>query len=306
MSYQVGEKYVGHLFLVRSVRKFDWGVVGTLYEADNGDVAFKFGNEGLPIDDELSDGKIIKVNGYVSEYNGSPQVQGKCDTVDPTPDVLDCVLPTASIDVQAVWSDMLGRAHDIKNEHLRVITTCLLHTHAEQLRRLPGGRAMHHAYIGGWLEHTYGIMRMALASAEIYADKLSKDLLVAGAILHDIGKILEFRLNELGLVAEYTFLGDGLGHAALGAGMIMQVAQEQGYDISDPDISALINTVGTHAGRPEWGAPAEPCCMEAFVISNLDNLDAHVNSVWTVVQDQAPGMGVYDKSTRHSVYRAIA
>lgn len=303
MSYEVGMQVKDEFFLVKSVKEFSWGVIGTLTNNAEGDISFKFGNEKIA--GQIEVGTVICVDGVVAEYNGAPQVTGYADSVNLTEDILRKVVPVAPIDIDTEFAFLVDTVASVSDAELRNITSALLEEYVEKLSRMPAGKAMHHAYIGGWVEHTAGILRSALALCDVYSGKLNKDLLVCGAVLHDVGKALEFNLTDLGLVKEYSFLGDGVGHASLGVGLITAKAVESGYGLTSPSIAALLNIVGTHAGRREWGACADPVTREAIVISNLDYVDAHLNTASSALKDTACGERGSSNPMRCAFYQTL-
>ena len=295
MGYVRGDDFDGKYFLVKAAREFTWGVIGTLTTSSEGDIAFKFGNEDID-GQRFSVGDIVAVSGIIGEYNGKPQVAGHCEKVQATPEVIRKVVPVSAIDVEAEFSFITETAAHLCDAELCAVTCRLLKRYEDKLKGLPAGIVMHHAFLGGWVEHTGGILRSAIALSEVYGDKLNRDLLISGSILHDIGKVMEFEVNELGMVKDYTFIGDGVGHASIGVGMIMSCAAELGFNPSAPHLAALLNIVGSHAGHREWGACADPVCKEAVVISRLDYVDAHINAMTTSTMDVSYGEKVFSKA----------
>lgn len=303
MDYTIGTGFSQEHFLVKGIKKFDWGIVGTLTRTAEGDIAFKFARTDL-VGPEFDVGSVLQVTGSIAEYNGDPQVVGRCMEVNPTEDVLRQIMPVAPIDVDLEFRFMLDEVAHMQTDSLRAITNKLLHDYERKLRAIPAGMTMHHSCIGGWVEHTSGILRSALALEQVYRGRLNHDLLVSGAILHDIGKIYEFELTPLGLVKDYTFLGDGLGHATIGVGMITACAQELGIRLDTPILAPLLNIVGTHAGRREWGACAECVTKEAMVISSLDYIDSHINSLDDTLRGVPFGESEYSKALKGKVYQS--
>ena len=304
MGYVKGANFEEKCFLVKGMREFSWGVIGTLTTSEEGDISFKFGNENIE-GPRFKVGDIISVFGTIGEYNGNPQVIGSCHKVQVTKEILAKVVPVTPVDVQKEFAFLMDSAAAIRDPQLCPLTTGLLADYAEKLKTLPAGMAMHHSYLGGWVEHTAGILRAAIAIGSVYGERLNMDLLVSGAILHDIGKLLEFKTNELGLVEDYTFLGDGVGHATLGVGMIIARANVFDFDLNSPSVAALLNIVGTHAGSRDWGACADPICSEAVVISRLDYMDAHINSITSCTKELQCGEKSFNKSTRMPSYRTV-
>ena len=132
---------------------------------------------------------------------------------------------------------------------------------------------MHHAVKGGLLCHTLSIVRLAEAVCKVYpfADK---ELLIAGAILHDIGKIEEFDLNSTGLVSGYSTKGNLVGHLVGGAITVEKTAEKLGITSEIPML--LSHMLISHHGNPEFGAAVLPQFLEAELLSQLDLMDATV------------------------------
>ena len=135
----------------------------------------------------------------------------------------------------------------------------------------PAARSIHHDYIGGLLEHTLEVAKTAQALASVYPN-IDKDLLMVGAILHDMGKIEEFTWETR---IEYTLAGNLIGHLVSGAMMIRTAAETlEGFD---PLLSiAIQHMILSHHGEKEWGSPKRPKSVEAMVLHYADNISAKV------------------------------
>lgn len=162
MSYAIDQSLVYEPFLVRGMRKFDWGIIGTLYSNEGGEVSFKFGNQDLQ-NGSFEVGDIIEVVGKISTYNGALQVIGDCKKIEPTPEIAAKLMPISEVDAVAEYNSMMQCAMTIKNDELRAVTVGLLQEHHNTLLTMPAGMSMHHSTIGGWIEHTSGVLRGALA-----------------------------------------------------------------------------------------------------------------------------------------------
>jgi 3'-5' exoribonuclease len=145
---------------------------------------------------------------------------------------------------------------------------------------------MHHAYLGGLLEHTLAVSQLAEMLADFYP-ALDRDLLLAGALLHDIGKTREFTFETYPF--DYSDKGRLMGHLVLGAEMIQEkISALPGFP---EDLSTrLQHLVLSHHGRYEFGSPCLPMMSEAFVLNFLDDLDAKLNFMGRLEeQAQEPG-----------------
>jgi 3'-5' exoribonuclease len=143
----------------------------------------------------------------------------------------------------------------------------------------PAARRIHHAYIGGLLEHTYEILVLAEPLLDLYPE-IDRDLLTVGILLHDIGKLREF---EWELDFEYTDEGRLLGHVVPGAEMVASaVAQIEGFPQEIE--TRLQHLILSHHGRYEWGSPRRPKTLEAIALHHLENLDGQVNRFLCLIE----------------------
>lgn len=152
--------------------------------------------------------------------------------------------------------------------------------------KAPAAKAMHHAYIGGLLEHTLGVARLADQVAPLYPG-LDHSLLMAGAMLHDIGKVVEFDFSAF--PADYSDQGRLMGHMVLGVEMVSQkIAQLKNFPA---DLTVRIkHLILSHHGRYEFGSPTLPMLSEGFVLNFIDDLDAKMNTIEGVrAKMQDPG-----------------
>ena len=156
----------------------------------------------------------------------------------------------------------------------------------QAFQKAPAAKFMHHAYLGGLLEHTLAVSELAALLADFYP-ALDRDLLLSGALLHDIGKIREFSFDSFPF--DYTDKGRLMGHLVIGAEMIQDmIATIPGFP---EDLSTrLQHLVLSHHGRYEFGSPCLPMMSEAFVLNFLDDLDAKLNFVGRL-EEQVPEEG---------------
>ncbi|MDZ4687124.1 MAG: HD domain-containing protein [Planctomycetaceae bacterium] len=187
--------------------------------------------------------------------------------------------PASRFDPEQMQSALFAIAErEITDPLLRQLTVELLRDHADSLRKMAAAAHNHHAYQGGFLEHVLSVTETAVYLADkyvaLYPDlepPLSKSLVVAGAILHDIGKLFELDHHPAG--AEYTPVGRLVGHLVLGRDMIRAKAAT----IADFDAETLLrleHILLSHQGLPEWGSPIPPSTPEALLIHFADDTDA--------------------------------
>ena len=145
--------------------------------------------------------------------------------------------------------------------------------------RAPAAKTMHHVYLGGLLEHSLCVAALADDVSRRYPD-LNRDLLVVGALLHDVGKVAELRYQRS---FEYTDAGKLLGHIVIGVEMV----EEKLRAMQDfpPDLAVhLKHLLLSHHGQYEFGSPKRPKTMEAVILNFLDDLDSKINGVRTHIE----------------------
>lgn len=231
---------------------------------------------------------IIKVRGSFSIYNGAPQM--KIDRMRETNDKDEFdksdFIPSADYDSNEMFNSIYELAENFKDEDLKDITLEILTEYKDDLLDCPAAFRLHHAIKGGLLMHTLSIVRLAEAVSSIYPS-VDRELLIAGAILHDVCKVDEFKMSPSGLVEGYTAEGTLLGHLVMGANLIDRVADEVGADKNTAML--LEHMIISHHGEPDYGAAVRPMFLEAQILSSLDNLDADIYEIEKATEDVLPG-----------------
>lgn len=159
-------------------------------------------------------------------------------------------------------------------------------TMREKFFRAPAARRIHHHYAGGLLEHTLSVASLCLGASSRYPF-LNRDLLLTGALLHDIGKVEELHMKP---AAEYTVLGRMLGHIYLGSEMVSAAIDGlrlSGNDFPEELEVMIKHLVLSHHGLLEFGSPVKPLFPEALLLHMMDNLDAKLFVFWNRMQDDA-------------------
>lgn len=217
-------------------------------------------------------GDVCEFNLDVSEYENNPNYTIKSYGVLPDDAYKKSdFIPTAPIDLDFTYNALISLINTFKNEELKKLVLNIYTERKEEIIKSSAAKAIHHNQIGGLLYHTFRMARTACSLANIYT-MVNKDLLLAGILLHDIGKLNELNTNELGQ-AEYTIEGDLLGHLYIGARYIHDKAIELNID---SHISlALEHIILSHHGLPEYGAVKYPQCLEAMLIHECDMIDSY-------------------------------
>jgi 3'-5' exoribonuclease len=231
--------------------------------------------------DTCSDGCYVKVQGQIGRY--PPTAQGKFQltlakmrlAADSEIDRTDFV-PTTKFDIAEMWSELRGYVDAFANTDLRRLVFAFLDDPdiGEAYRTAPAAKMLHHAWIGGLLEHVLALVRVCRATAPFYPE-VDPDLLVTGAILHDIGKVREL---SWGATFSYTLEGQMIGHISIAQGMLREkTAALPGF----PDkLRVLVeHMVLSHHGKYEFGSPKLPMTPEAILLSTLDDLEAKMQAM---------------------------
>ena len=178
---------------------------------------------------------------------------------------------------------------------LKRLTQSILNDHRERLLTLPAATRNHHAYVGGWLEHVLSVTRTAVYLAEKYDDyypdlkpRLNRSLVIAGAVLHDIGKLCELEWQPEG--AALTASGALIGHILQGRDLVRETATRQAAAGQPFDADLLLrleHIVVSHQRLPEWGSPKPPMTPEALLVHYADDLDAKYQMYYGILRDDS-------------------
>lgn len=162
----------------------------------------------------------------------------------------------------------------IDNENLaRIVSACLNH-YSSDFYEYPAAAKIHHNFIGGLATHTSGMIKLAIALCSIYPS-LSRDYLLAGVIVHDLGKIEELTSP---VVTEYSTIGKLLGHISIMDARLLEIGKELHLEDSE-ELMVLRHMVLSHHGQFEFGSPVRPETLEAEMLNLIDNIDARVNTI---------------------------
>jgi len=193
------------------------------------------------------------------------------DEVDPA-----LFLPVTPEDRVRLWSELKKHTRRIKNPILSALINEIFSDRkvSSAFKRAPAAKRMHHAVIGGLLEHSVSVARLAYSICNLYGS-LDRDILLSGALVHDIGKIDEFSYHRPPI--DYTDRGRLLGHMMLGVEIIDDFASRLGVSGSAWDLNHLKHLVLSHHGQREYGSPVLPMTEEALVLHLVDDMDAKLN-----------------------------
>lgn len=231
---------------------------------------------------------VIKFRGSVQQYNGNDQLI--IQRIRPT-DVNDNInmadfVKSADFDGGDMLDVIVRLVADFKDEEIKSVVLAMLGDNKEQLLTFPAAEKLHHAMTGGLLYHTLSIVRLAECVCSIYP-AVDRELLLAGAVLHDIAKLREYSLSPAGVVDGHTLEGMLLGHLVMGAEDVGRKCDELGVT---PEKKYLLqHMLISHHGKLEFGAAVRPAFIEAEILSQLDLLDANIYEMADAVKDVKNG-----------------
>jgi 3'-5' exoribonuclease len=237
---------------------------------------------------EFDAGEFVRAEGRVGLHNGQRQlVIAHIRRVNPAQDRQqgfredECVR-SAPRPVDEMWAELKSHLQAVVDPFLRVLLNRIAADHAAHLREWPAAQRVHHAYRGGLLEHIVRMIGVGRFLARAYG--ASEDLVTAGVVLHDIGKLQELAYDAG--MASYTREGNLVGHIGLGLLLVHEAAN--GISGFPDDLRArLEHLVVSHHGSKERGSPVEPKTIEAFIVAAADELDSRINQVEQAVGEDA-------------------
>jgi 3'-5' exoribonuclease len=227
--------------------------------------------------EHCSEGCYVKVQGQVSRYQGKFQItltkmrNAAASEIDPAD-----YMPASRFDVDEMWSELHGYVDAFENADLKRLVFSFVDDPAisEAYRTAPAAKVLHHAWLGGLLEHVLTLVRVCRATAPFYPE-VDPELLVTGAILHDIGKIRELSWKNS---FSYTLEGQMIGHISIAQGMLVEKIRT--LEPFPAKLRILVeHMILSHHGKYEYGSPKLPMTPEAVLLNVLDDLEAKMQAM---------------------------
>ena len=236
------------------------------------------------ISNAFATGDHVKVKANATEYKGVLQlVVISLSRQEPSEVNLRDFLPSTERDVDQMLARLIKISQTVKNPHLSRLLSAFFEDTAfvDRFRMAPAAKKMHHAYLGGLLEHTLSMALLIQAMAGHYKG-IDEDLLLTGGILHDIGKVDEFFYETH---IDYSDAGRLLSHIVIGVEMLE--AKIATIDDFPEELSLLLkHMIVSHHGTRDFGSPEPPMTLESIILHYLDELDAKVTAVRTFMDSE--------------------
>jgi 3'-5' exoribonuclease len=238
---------------------------------------------------------FVYVEGEAQAYQGELQlIIHTIDPIDPSPEQLRELLPSSKRDPEVMFTELKQLLDTLEHPAAKALAQAYLEDEhlMDAFRRAPAAKSMHHAYLGGLLEHTLNLVKLGNAVCPLYP-KINRDIVILGLFLHDLGKTRELVYDQ---TFNYSDRGELIGHIVEGALMLHDKAQQlmltQGVRLPKGLLTVLQHIILSHHGIPEYGAAKLPSTPEAILVSMLDNVDAKT----TIVLDAArpDNFGAFD------------
>ena len=240
----------------------------------SGEIAGKIFDGAESLNTQFNKGDFVKIQGRGNVFKGQTElVIENVRRVNPAKDAADgfreeeCI-PSSPRPLDEMWQELQTRISEVRRPELRALLERIVARHGERLRIWPAAVTVHHAYRGGLLEHLLKIMEVGTFLAGAYG--VDRDMIIAGAVLHDLGKTEELTYEG---ATGYSVSGNLVGHIAIGFGMLRDAIHEDPAFPVDLQL-ALEHIVLSHHGAREHGSPVLPLTLEAFIFATADDLDA--------------------------------
>lgn len=288
IHYRIGDQ-IETFLLIKSVTKgltqAGKPYLTIILQDKTGEIEAKLWDSTKEDEERYLAGTIVKIAGEITSYRGKNQLKLlniRLATAEDGVNVHD-FLETAPLTPEEMMETITQYVFEMRNPNLQRITRYLLRKHQDAFLHYPAATKNHHEYVSGLAYHVVSMLELAKAIAKLYPS-LNTDLLYAGIILHDLGKVIELS----GSVAPaYTMEGTLLGHISIMISEISEAAKELG--IEGEEVIILKHLVLSHHGKAEWGSPKPPLVKEAEILHYIDNIDAKMNMIDRALERVEPG-----------------
>jgi len=259
--------------------------------------------ESNKLDFDPQNGDIVDAVGMIQQFGGQDQLKISTMTVVKDADPSE-FLPKRGIDSEELIQELeLILLERVTDTYLAALVDRFFKDTEtlDSFKKMPAAKSVHHAYVGGLLEHTLSIVRLSVLVGDYYKDLVNTQHLIMGALFHDLGKVKEM---QAGTGLEYTDSGKLLGHLLLGVEMLNKYISE--IDGFPEDLKYLIShLIVSHHGLLEYGSPKKPKTPEAFILHHLDDMDAKLNTFFSIFERDGveKGWSGYDRLLERQLFK---
>ncbi|TFD97667.1 MULTISPECIES: 3'-5' exoribonuclease YhaM [Jeotgalibacillus] len=256
-----------------------------IFQDRSGEIEAKLWDAGDEEEKRFQPQTIVKVAGEIHNYRGKNQLRLKQIRPASATDNVQMgeFLETAPLSKDEMTEELTQYIFEMKNPVIQRITRHLVKKYQKAFLEFPAATKNHHEFVSGLAYHVVSMLKIAKSLTELYPN-LNKDLLYAGVILHDMGKVKEL---SGAVSATYTLEGNLLGHISIMVNEIAEAAKE--LEVEGEEVLMLQHMILSHHGKAEWGSPKPPMLREAEILHYIDNLDAKMIMMDRVIQRTKPG-----------------
>ena len=281
--------------------------ISLILQDKTGSIAGRVWDNAAQFYDGFKADDVIKVDGTVELYNKELQlVIRRLRQSEPDEIELSDFVPRSAYDIDEMFLELRSYIESIENPHLKALLDGFFQDEAfaEKFKSAPAARNIHHVCVGGLLEHTLSTTQICEYLTTHY-EGLDNELLIAMAILHDVGKVKELEISPS---IKYTEEGHLLGHIIIGIRMVDETIEK----IPDfpPNLRmVIVHMIRAHHGQSDWGSPRPPMFLEAEILHRADDLDAKVNIITRALrEDKDPDSPwtAYQRTLQRILYKKPA
>ncbi len=257
---------------------------------NTGSIEAKVWEDVPAFEKSFEEGDAVVVKGRVSQYAERLQLEiediGKASPEKHAEYGFDFtkLIPASKLNVNTMWRDLGRIIKEMSNPYLKELISTIYKDNTEVIKSHPASMKLHHAWLGGFLEHILSMAQLGVMLAKHY--HVDEDLLLTGILLHDIGKIMELNPAQK---PGYTDSGKLLGHIIMGRDLARDVMAKI-EDFPQELQLKVEHMILAHQGKYEWQSPKQPKFMEALLLHHIDELDARMNMMAEAIdKDNEPG-----------------
>lgn len=286
-----GQKLSDEIYFVKkkvsAVSKNNRAYISFTLMDKTGTVDAKVWDPDQPEFENVDEDDFIKISGEVILYRNQHQIKlSSCSVAKAGTYTVSDYMPASDKDIEGMYSELLRLVDSVKTDYMKALLDSFFRDNefAETFKSRSAAKSIHHAFVGGLLEHTLSVAQICNFLARHYGN-LDRDLLLTAAICHDIGKTKElsdFPSND------YTDDGQLLGHIVIGAEMVKEHIREIPHFPKVKE-NELLHCILSHHGKLEFGSPKKPMLLEALALSQADDLDAKQETMKEAIASTVPG-----------------
>ncbi|GEN45761.1 3'-5' exoribonuclease YhaM [Alkalibacillus haloalkaliphilus] len=285
---QVGDQFEGFL-LIKSVDK---GVTSSgkpfltiIFRDRTGEIEAKLWDSTKEDEETFMPEAIVQVHGEIRQFRGKNQLNIRQIRLSNEMDGVrvDDFIEKAPVELEEMQDYLTQMIFALENPNIQRIVRAILKKHNDELLTYPAATKNHHEYASGLIHHIISMLKIARQMKDLYPE-INTDLLYAGIILHDVGKVKELSSPAS---PSYTLEGKMLGHISMMVDEIKVTAEELG--IEGEEVMLLQHLVLSHHGKGEWGSPKAPIVREAELLHLIDMIDAKMNMMNRALESVEPG-----------------